>query len=261
MEKARNSKTSAGIGFQAPKPAIRYRFPDIDDLATRIRFVPGNGEIWLENRRMILLHNASLGALRQELIETLGSEKARGIITRMGYHAGARDADMVRRIRSDSTDFDAFAVGPQLHALEGFISIETITMDVDVEAGHFYGEFLWHNSAEAERHVAAFGIGNAPVCWMQQGYANGYLSTFLGRQMLVREVECKGMGHAACKIIGKPLAQWDDPDKDFRYLQAQEFVHSPAGKLFSLGTPPRAASPATTSSWSASRRASTPSAT
>ena len=41
---------------------------------------------------------------------------------------------------------------------------------------------------------------------MQQGYANGYLSTFVGRQMLVREVECKGMGHAACKIIGKPLA-------------------------------------------------------
>lgn len=239
MSKQSTAAPAGSIPLVRPGAAAAKRFPDIDDLATRLRFVPGNGEIWLEDRRMLLLHNASLGALRQELIETLGSEKARGIITRMGYHAGARDADMVRRIRQDSTDFDAFAVGPQLHALEGFISIETITMDVDVEAGHFYGEFLWHNSAEAERHIAAFGIGNAPVCWMQQGYANGYLSTFLGRQMLVREVECKGMGHAACKIIGKPLAEWDDPDKDFRYLQAQEFVHSPAGKIFSFSPPPR----------------------
>jgi DNA-binding NtrC family response regulator/predicted hydrocarbon binding protein len=239
MDNARQTTAAKGIRVQDPGPGSRYRFPDIDDLATRLRFVPGNGEIWLEDRRMILLHNASLGALRQELIETLGNEKARGIITRMGYHAGARDADMVRRIRQDSSDFDAFAVGPQLHALEGFISIETITMDVDIASGHFYGEFLWHNSAEAERHIAAFGIGNAPVCWMQQGYANGYLSTFLGRQMLVREVECKGMGHAACKIIGKPLADWDDPDKDFRYLQAQEFVHSPAGKIFSFSPPAR----------------------
>ena len=165
------------------------------------------------------------------------SPKARAASGARAAITGARYC--LRRIRQDSSDFDAFAVGPQLHALEGFISIETITMDVDVEAGHFYGEFLWHNSAEAERHIAAFGIGNAPACWMQQGYANGYLSTFVGHQMLVREVECKGMGHATCKIIGKPLADWENPDKDFRYLQAQEFVHSPAGKILSFTPPPR----------------------
>ncbi|TXT37036.1 MAG: sigma-54 specific transcriptional regulator [Comamonadaceae bacterium] len=107
-------------------------------------------------------------------------------------------------------------------------------MEADVVSGHFFGEFLWHNSSEAEAHIAANGIGNAPVCWTLQGYANGYVSSFFGRQVLVREVECKAMGHAACKVISKPLAEWDDPDKDFRYMQAQAFVQSPGGKKSSV---------------------------
>jgi DNA-binding NtrC family response regulator/predicted hydrocarbon binding protein len=234
MDKAQKMTPDGSIRLVAPNLQTRHRFPDLADLADRLRFVPGNGEIWLEDRRMVLIHNASLGALRSELIESLGIEKARGIITRIGYQSGSRDAEMVRRIRADCNDFDAFGVGPQLHALEGFVSIETLASEVNVETGHFYGEYLWHNSAEAERHIAAFGIGNSPVCWMQQGYANGYLSSFLGRQMLIREVECKGMGHAACKIIGKALDQWDNPEADIRYLQAQDFVQTPSSKPFSF---------------------------
>lgn len=234
MESALKMTPDGTIQLIPPKGPARHRFPDLADLAPRLQFIPEKGEIWLEGRRMVLLHNTSLGALRRELIETLGVEKARGIITRIGYHSGSRDAEMVRSIRTDSNDYDAFALGPQLHALEGFVSIETLVSEVNVETGHFYGEYVWHNSAEAERHIAAFGIGNSPVCWMQQGYANGYLSSFLGRQMLIREVECKGMGHAACKIIGKALDQWDDPDKDIRYLQAQDFVQSPSSKAFTF---------------------------
>ena len=226
------------IRLLLPNERSRHLFPDIRDLAARLRFAPGDGEIWLDDRRMVLLHNAALASLRRELIETLGIEKARGILTRMGYLSGSRDADMVRRVRPDSSDFDAFAVGPQLHGLEGFVAVESLTMDLDLKAGQFYGEFLWRNSSEAEEHIAAYGIGNAPVCWMQQGYANGYISSFLGKQFLVREVECKAMGHAACKIVGKPLDQWEDPDKDFRYLQAQEFVDSPNRKIFAFGQAP-----------------------
>ena len=223
-----------GIHLRLPAPHDKHRLPDIEDLAARLRFVPGNGEVWFDDRRMVLLHNSSLGAIRRELIETVGIEKARGLITRMGYQSGTRDAEMVRRIRPDSNDFDAFAVGPQMHALEGFVSVETLALDVNVETGHFYGEFIWRNSAEAEQHLATFGDSNTPVCWLQQGYANGYLSSFLGRQMLVREVECKAMGAPACKIVGKALDQWDDPDADFRYLQAQDFVQSPSHKKFSF---------------------------
>jgi DNA-binding NtrC family response regulator/predicted hydrocarbon binding protein len=229
MDNGPKSTLDKTIRLLKPSAHDKHRLPDIDDLATRLSFAPSKGEIRFDEQRMVLLHNASLGAVRRELIETVGIEKARGLITRMGYQSGARDAEMVRRIRPDSNDFDAFAVGPQMHALEGFVTVETLALDVDVETGHFYGEFIWHNSAEAEQHLSIHGPSNAPVCWLQQGYANGYLSSFLGRQMLVREVECKAMGFPTCKIVGKALDQWDDPDTDFRYLQAQDFVLSPTG--------------------------------
>ncbi|MBS1191395.1 MAG: Fis family transcriptional regulator [Rhodocyclaceae bacterium] len=245
MNKPHDAGTAGTIRLQLPNAQSRHLFPDISDLAARLRFSPTDGGIWLDDRRMVLLHNASLFSLRRELIETLGIEKTRGILTRMGYLSGMRDADMVRRVRPNSSDFDTFAVGPQLHAMEGFVSVETVDIDVDIASGHFYGEFVWRNSSEAEEYIAAYGIGNAPVCWIQQGYASGYVSNFFGRQMLVREVECKAMGHRACKIIGKPLDDWDDPDKDFRYLQAEEFVQSPAARIFSLGGKTAAKDPAT----------------
>ncbi|WP_306603591.1 sigma-54-dependent Fis family transcriptional regulator [Azonexus sp.] len=224
--------SSKTIRLQLPNDRLKHRFPDIDDITERLLFSPGDGEIWLDQQRMLLLHSAAIASLRRELIETLGSDKARGLLSRMGYQSGARDADMVRREHRNRSDFDAFAVGPQLHALEGFMSIETVVQDVDTKTGHFYGEYIWHNSAEAEEHLRAHGRSAAPVCWMQQGYANGYLSSFLGRQMLVREIECKAMGHATCRIIGKAVEQWDAPENDLRYLQAQEFVQSPNNRQF-----------------------------
>jgi DNA-binding NtrC family response regulator/predicted hydrocarbon binding protein len=224
--------SNKAIRLQLPNDRVKHRFPDIDDITERLLFSPGDGEIWLDQQRMLLLHSAAIASLRRELIETLGSDKARGLLSRMGYQSGARDADMVRREHCNRSDFDAFAVGPQLHALEGFMSIETVTQDVDTKTGHYYGEYIWHNSAEAEEHLRAHGRSASPVCWMQQGYANGYLSRFLGRQMLVREVECKAMGHATCRIIGKAVEQWDAPENDLRYLQAQEFVQSPNNRQF-----------------------------
>jgi DNA-binding NtrC family response regulator/predicted hydrocarbon binding protein len=234
MKKKSPVALEKAIQLLQPDAQSEHRFPDIGDLVSRLRFSPGDGEIWLADQRMVLLHNASLAALRRELVEILGNEKTRGILTRMGYHSGVRDAEMVRKVRPHSSDYDAFAVGPQLHSLEGFVSVETLAIEVDIEKGHFYGEFIWRNSAEADAAIAANGIGNAPVCWTLQGYANGYVSSFFGRQVLVREVECKAMGHAACKVIGKSLGDWEDPDKDFRYLQAQEFVQSPHAKKFSF---------------------------
>ena len=50
------------------------RIPDIHDLAKRLRFAPQQGRIWLDDQRMMLMHVSSLGALRQELIESLGKE-------------------------------------------------------------------------------------------------------------------------------------------------------------------------------------------
>lgn len=227
MTRPNSYASTDAIKLEAPDGKVLQRFPDIGDLASRLRFAPSEGQIWFDNRRMVLVQTAALASLRRELIEMVGAEKARGLLTRMGYLSGTRDAETVRRVRPDIASFDAFAVGPQLHALEGVVAVETVQMDFDVNTGAFHGEFIWRHSSEAEEHIAAYGIGNEPVCWTQQGYASGYVSAYMGRQILVREVECKGMGHACCRIIAKPIEEWTDADEEVRSLKAQTFVNSP----------------------------------
>jgi len=205
--------------------------PDIDDISAYLKFSPQNGHIWLDDRRMLLVHASAIGALRRELIETLGLEKARALLTRMGYASGAQDAELASKIRPNSTSFELFAVGPQLHALEGVVKVETVRLEADVTRGKFYGEFLWHDSWEDEVHISSYGIGAEPACWMQIGYACGYTSGFMGQPILYREVECRAMGHHMCRIVGKPVEEWDDVEEDLRYLQAETFVNRPAIKV------------------------------
>ena len=111
------------------------RFPDLADLLARLHFSTRDGRIWLDEQRMLLMHASALGNLRREMIETLGLDVARGLMTRMGYHAGVRDAQMARRVRSKRARKDMFVVGPQMHCLEGIGLSEAVRLEFDVEQG------------------------------------------------------------------------------------------------------------------------------
>jgi two-component system response regulator HydG len=173
----------------------RVPFPELADLMGRLHFSTTDGRIWLDDQRMLLVHAKSLGMLRKEMIENLGMDVARGFMTRMGYHAGISDARMARKIRSRYSLQDMFAVGPQMHCLEGIGMSQAVRMECDVDKGTHYGEFLWTSPVEDEEHIRHFSIGTEPACWMQIGYASGYSTEFMGRQILYREVECQSMGH------------------------------------------------------------------
>lgn len=208
------------------KPTTRSRtgVPAMADLMARLHFAPESGRIWLDDHRMILMQTSALGVLRRELIESLGTERARGLLTRMGYHSGANDAELARRLRPHASLDDMFNAGPQLHALEGSVLVETIRFDMNIERGEFHGEYFWHGSSETEDHIRIYGIGHETACWTQIGFASGYTSTFMGRPILFREVECIAQGHAACRVIARPLDEWEDAESDSRFLQAQPFV-------------------------------------
>lgn len=203
----------------------KVRFPDLADLLARLRFSTSDGRIWLDDQRMLLVHAKSLGALRREMIEVLGLDVARGFLTRMGYRAGVHDAQMARKVRSKTTLKDIFVVGPQMHCLEGIGVSEAVRLEFDLERGRHYGEFLWTSPVEDEEHIRYFSIGDEPACWMQIGYASGFSTEFMGRQVLYREVECQSMGHAACRIVGKLVEEWgDEAAQDLRYMMPDFFA-------------------------------------
>jgi DNA-binding NtrC family response regulator len=218
--------------------------PTIADISECLFFSPGDGRIWLQDQRMVLLHNEALGSLRRELIDSLGQEKARGLFTRAGYVSGARDAQLVREHWPEAEPAAAAMAGTRLHALEGLVKVELVHARYDPETSDYEGEFIWHHSSEDDEHIAAYGIGGSPACWMQVGYATGYVSTLFGRLVVFREVACRSMGESQCRVIGKSAERWDDVEEDMRYLRARDFVGvsrygSAAPQAAELPTPPR----------------------
>lgn len=181
-----------------------------NDLRSQVQFCAESGQIWLHEHRMLLVHAESQATLRVELIETLGMVRARGILTRMGYASGVRDAELIRTRDPSASDIEVFMTGPKLHMLEGKVKVTPIKLEFDRDGGEFYGEFLWENSWEAQCHCRHYGIHDEAVCWSQIGYACGYTSAFMGRAVLYKEIECCGKGDNNCRIIGKPIGEWED---------------------------------------------------
>ena len=189
-----------------------------------LRFNAETGHIWLDEQRMLLVHARALAALRKELFDSLGVERARGLLIRLGFASGQRDGEYAARQRRAGTRTDeAFLLGPQLHSIEGVVSVKPVRVEINLAQGHFYGEFLWLNSWEDEVNIADFGFGDDPACWSQIGYASGYSSAFMGQLIIYKEVECHSLGDASCRIIGKPAAAWGD-DPYLAYFSPSDFT-------------------------------------
>lgn len=190
--------------------SINVKYPSDHDLRRLLRFEPDSGAIWLGDRRMVLMHTSGLAALRQDLMDSVGPEHARRILTRMGYASGLSDAEYTQKMRPGETLRDSFLIGPQLHMLEGAARVTPIKLTLDVPAGQFYGEFRWDHSWEAYAHRQKFGLVDEPACWALLGYASGYTSAFMGRLILFKETLCAACGADHCMIVGRPIEEWPD---------------------------------------------------
>ncbi len=201
-----------------------------EELRSQVHFCADSGQIWLHEHRMLLVHAEAQASLRKELIDTLGMDRARGLLTRMGYASGSRDAELARTRAQNAGDVEAFMTGPLLHTLEGIVRWTPVRLQIDRVAGSFDGEFVWENSWEGQWHRHYYGIHHEPVCWTQIGYACGYASAFMGRTILFKEVECTGAGDNACRVIGKPQQEWDDAAEQMRFFAPASI----ADELFDL---------------------------
>ncbi len=198
--------------------------PTHRELAEWLTFDPDTGRIWLDDERMVMLNHQTLGSLRSELIQGVGVERARGILTRSGYIAGMRDARFVASHWPREDPVGKLLAGTRLFGLQGLARVEAVHFDYDPERIAFSGEFFWHHSLEDDEHINAFGVGTDAGCWLPIGYANGYVSTLLGTSIIFRELECRSTGASVCRVIGKAARDWDNVEEDLRYMQAEGFV-------------------------------------
>ncbi len=206
-------------------PVVVRQYPGVQDLAANLRFDPASGRIWLYDQPVLVSFVSAFAEQRKEIIDAVGMDSAREIYTRQGYREGVAYIDVARHIRSPEHLAEYFAIGPQLRAMQGCVRIEPVRIEFDVSRGTFYSEVIWHDTLESQAHLASYGVGVQSSCWMEVGAACGFCTTFMGRPILHREVECRALGHQHCRAIGMPLEDWDDPSGDLRFLQFAPFIN------------------------------------
>jgi two-component system, NtrC family, response regulator HydG len=181
--------------------------PDELKLLELLKADEETGVIRFKHRRMLIFDADALGLLRKELVETLGLERARRILTRFGYASGYRDALTSKELFHWQSDDDWFAAGPRLHTLEGIVRARLLRLQMDKGGGVLEAEAEWLHSYEAEQHLKHIGHSDSPVCWTLTGYASGYTSAVFGSEVCCFEKECVGRGDARCLVEGRATTE------------------------------------------------------
>jgi two-component system response regulator HydG len=169
-----------------------------------------SGVIRFKHRRMLIFDADAMGLLRKELVETLGLERARRILTRFGYACGYRDALTSKELFDWKNDAEWLAAGPRLHTLEGIVQARQLRLQMDKGAGFLEGETEWLHSYEAEQHLKHIGQSDSPVCWTLTGYASGHSTAVFGSEVCCFEKECVGKGDARCLVEGRTVTAQSD---------------------------------------------------
>lgn len=180
------------------------------NLPEEIKFDLTSGVTSFRDSRIVLFDANSIGLLRQNLIDTLGPDKARDFFIRFGYQNGYSDFMQMKVNYKFDTEMDLLAAGPVLHTWEGIVQATPRDLSYNREKGEFYFSGVWNNSYEAEQHLSYNHESDEPVCWSLSGYASGWCTAFFGKPLLAVEPMCVGKGDDHCEWLIKPLSEWDD---------------------------------------------------
>lgn len=160
---------------------------------------PRTGVIKFNGKRMILSSTEALGFLRQDIIRTLGMERAKSVLLRYGWASGYNAAKAVKKAFPWRTKEELILAGPALHTLGGPVMVETEEIQVDEDS--FYMRGSWFYSYEYEEHVKHFGFSDEGVCWTLVGFVKGYLTCVYDKDVIVYEEACKGMRDPQCIFV------------------------------------------------------------
>lgn len=174
----------------------------------------------------------NLGILRKDLIAALGLERAKGFLLRYGYHCGSNDAKYIEDHLLFERDSDIIEVGYKINDLKGYSKLNTIKVEVDRQKGEFYFEGHGYYSYEAEQHITNFGLHDEPVCYNLCGWASGYVSQYLGEEVIFKEIECIGKGDSHCRYIAKPIKEWGSEINDLLPLYKEENLGSELDRAY-----------------------------
>ena len=203
---------------RALKPPPGGAMPSHSDLQLPdlVEFRRGEGQISFHDERVLMVSAAAIGALRREIIASLGIDAARRLLFRFGFTNGYRDAISLRAGFPWEDPLDGIRMGAMLHGIEGAVHADLVRLSRHPVSNRFEAESLWRNSYEADQHLRQCGPSAAPACWTLCGYASGFCSACLGREVYFRETQCAAQSGSHCVVVGKDAESWGDERERLR---------------------------------------------
>jgi DNA-binding NtrC family response regulator len=190
-------------------------------IAELIQFSPGF--VGLSGRRLLIHDLSSLGQFRKDLIDTVGEDMARRILTRKGLFWGHADCAAMQRLFTWDSKEELIRAGAELIKIIGMSYTEITGITLEESAGRFEMELRCADSTEVEQHRNEMGKAKMPICWVLVGYLSGYASYCLGKDVYFSETQCQGMESSSCTFVGKDIDTWGNGfDKNIQFFHAAD---------------------------------------
>jgi len=157
---------------------------------------PERGTLRFAGERALILDAVAIGQLRKSLIETIGRDTARTLLTQFGFAHGWRRAGAVQRAFKWESEDQRNLTSFSLSALEGLFYVQP-----KPNADAAPGEVTLLGSYEAEQHLLHFGLADEPVCWTIAGIISGHLSRISGMDVHILEDRCTAHGADTCHFV------------------------------------------------------------
>ena len=193
------------MGIPVILTALKMKSQDLN-IAELIDFEAGS--VALKGRRLLIHDLWALGQFRKDLIETIGEEMARRILTRKGLFWGQADAAGMQRLYNWDSIEEWIKSASVLAQISGKAQVAMNVVSIVKPQGTVEIELTCMNSAEVSQHQDQFGIASRPVCWVTLGYLSGYVSYCVGKSVYFKELRCQAMGADSCAMIGKDIDSW-----------------------------------------------------
>lgn len=169
--------------------------------------------------RFIVFGMTALARMQNDLIRSLGPEKAFVIYSRYGYEYGMGMALRIAELYNFDTPEEILRAGCVLQTMTGLAtaSIKEIRIDMEKKQLRFSGS--WTDAFESTLWLSQFEPSGHPVCCIVSGMLGGYASAVMGVEVLVRETSCQAEGKECCTFEGRTLPEWGlDPEEVRRTL-------------------------------------------
>ncbi|HOU52671.1 MAG TPA: response regulator [Myxococcota bacterium] len=205
--------------IRACRERVAPHFADVDRR-------PLEGTLRLSGERYLLVRAASLSRELFQLIHEIleADPDSEAVALDLAYdlaHAiGRNDARWFQQRFPESDPSERFFLGPAHFALTGWGDVELDEASRLEPGPGFLLRYVHRHSFEADVWLEHGSAALFPVCAMNAGYSSGWTSETLGQPLSAVEIDCRAMGHEACRFVMAGPAE-------LRRILQEESRHAP----------------------------------